>query len=163
MKMTKDDPERRMDMGTNRMPTTPSYQPRRNLQPRTVNEASGAEIITLLSRLALHYWRPDFTEAQAKLVIQDFVRILSPISYGELDRACTAWLSNAENKFFPKPGELLALAKPKLQEGSARARKDAYRATSGEEALAAATQRELDEFYGQRRISSKQPAPESVE
>lgn len=62
-----------------------------------------------LGKLSLHYWRPDFTPDQAKQFNADFVSDLDGITADELAGACAAWRRNPANRFFPRPGELLAL------------------------------------------------------
>lgn len=74
-----------------------------------------------LGKLALHYWRPDFTPDQAKLMYGDFVHDLDGVTSLELERACAAWRTDPTKEFYPKPGGLLALVKDGLAD-RARAR-----------------------------------------
>lgn len=74
-----------------------------NSQPE--REAKAVEI----SRLALHFWRPDFTPRQVKSVMSDYLDDLAGRSAWEVAEACKAWRRDGANRFFPTPGQLLAL------------------------------------------------------
>lgn len=63
----------------------------------------------LLSRMAVHYYRPDFTEAQAKVLIGDMVDDLHGFGVYEIEKALREYRQNAKEKFFPKSGQLIAL------------------------------------------------------
>jgi hypothetical protein len=69
-------------------------------------KATVREIATSLGRLAQHYWRPDFTPEQAKLLYGDFVRLLDGATAAEFQRACDEWVMDPLNRFFPTPGQL---------------------------------------------------------
>lgn len=64
----------------------------------------------ILSRLAIHYYRPDFTEGQAKLLIADMVEDLREYSPDVVADACSEYRRKADSKFFPNSGTLRALA-----------------------------------------------------
>lgn len=64
-------------------------------------------MILLLSRLALHYYRPDFTEGQAKLLILDMASDLDPYTAGDVEVAIGAYRRNSANKFFPRSGDII--------------------------------------------------------
>jgi hypothetical protein len=66
----------------------------------------------ILSRLALHFHRPDFTEAQAKLLLADILSDLVAFSPAEINRACAEWRSSPANRFFPTSGQLIGLMRP---------------------------------------------------
>jgi hypothetical protein len=68
----------------------------------------GATIAILLTKLAVHYYRPDFTEGQAKSLIRDMVEDLSAFALGEIDASIKAYRRGAENRFFPTSGQLRA-------------------------------------------------------
>lgn len=91
--------------------------------------ATRAEISALLARLSLHYWRPDYTPQQAALVVDDFVRDLTGVTAAELVEACDEYRRDPKNRFFPTPGQLLALltetlnARARLQRGASLALK----------------------------------------
>lgn len=82
----------------------------------TVREFAGH-----LGKLALHFWRPDFTPDQAKLMYRDFVHDLDGVTAQELAGACEAWRTDSRNSFYPTPGKLLDLVKDALGD-RARAR-----------------------------------------
>lgn len=67
------------------------------------------DFVVHLGRLSLHYWRPDFTPEQAKLMFQDFARDLAHATAAELEHVCEEYRRDAANKFFPTPGKLLKL------------------------------------------------------
>lgn len=79
--------------------------------------ASGPEYVaTSLMRLQAHYWRPDFTEAQARELYVDFIEDLGELPPDILDEAIRQYRRDPEARFFPRPGDLLATAKPLLEE-----------------------------------------------
>lgn len=79
--------------------------------------ASGAEYVAhALLRLQAHYWRPDFTPAQARELYADFMDDLAHIPPDILDDAIAAYRQNPAERFFPRPGQLLAIAEPILAE-----------------------------------------------
>lgn len=69
------------------------------------------EVAASLARLALHYWRPDFTPAQAKLLLADFLHDLQGYPPKDVEYACAAYRQNPENRFYPTPGQLLEILK----------------------------------------------------
>lgn len=73
-------------------------------------------VATALLRLQAHYWRPDFTPAQAKELYADFIEDLSDLPPDILDEAIRQYRRDPERKFFPRPGEILGLAEPMLTE-----------------------------------------------
>lgn len=68
----------------------------------------GATIAVLLTKLAVHYYRPDFTEGQAKSLIRDMVEDLSMFTLGEIDGSIKAYRRDGNNRFFPTSGQLRA-------------------------------------------------------
>lgn len=76
------------------------------------------DFATHLGKLALHFWRPDFTPEQAKQMYGDFVADLAGITAEELAEACRAWRLNPANSFFPTPGKLRELLKDNIAERS---------------------------------------------
>lgn len=77
----------------------------------TVREFAGQ-----LGKLALHYWRPDFTPDQAKLMYGDFITDLDGVTAQELADACQEWRLDPLNKFFPTPGMLRELCLDRLND-----------------------------------------------
>lgn len=67
------------------------------------------EISGILARLALHYWRPDFSPQQAKLLIEDMVCDLQGYSAGQVQDACASYRRKVENRFFPRGADIIAL------------------------------------------------------
>ena len=67
-----------------------------------------------LLRLQAHYWRPDFTPAQARELYADFIDDLGHIPPDILDDAIATYRRDPEARFFPRPGQLLAIAEPLL-------------------------------------------------
>lgn len=78
---------------------------------------AGPEYVAMaLLRLQAHYWRPDFTQAQAKALYADFMDDLSHLPADILDQAIATYRRDPEARFFPRPGQLLAVAEPILAE-----------------------------------------------
>lgn len=74
----------------------------------------------MLSKLAMHYYRPDFTQAQAKLLIADYVRDLAPYALGDVQTAMDEYRRAPDSKFFPAVGELLRRCEAAVKERLAR-------------------------------------------
>lgn len=82
----------------------------------------------ILGKLALHYWRPDFTAEQAKLVMGDYLDDLEGYDAAHLQTACEIYRRGRGNEFFPKICQLLeVLNPPKAVWDSGRPRLPAYR------------------------------------
>lgn len=64
----------------------------------------------MLAKLAQHYYRPDFTEGQARQLIRDYVEDLAEFSVSSLDEAVREYRRDAKSKFFPPVGRLRELA-----------------------------------------------------
>ncbi len=71
-----------------------------------------------LSRLSVHYWQPDRPVAHWQIVVEDFRSGLSRFPLDLIEDACRMWreATDPPNRFFPKPGELIALIEPRLTE-----------------------------------------------
>lgn len=67
------------------------------------------QIAALLARLSLHYWRPDYTPEQARLLVEDYLSDLAGYTPDQVRRACEDYRKLPDSKFFPHSGELLAL------------------------------------------------------
>lgn len=74
----------------------------------------------MLVKLSAHYWRPDFSEGQARQLIADFIDALTPYSLGDIQRAIKAYYTAPENKFFPHPGALIGLIRGPAKNGTVR-------------------------------------------
>lgn len=85
------------------MPTSP---------PHGIEAERNKQIAAALSRLALHYWRPDFTPSQAALLIEDFLDDLKDFSVQQVINACAEYRRDGSNKFFPTPGALMEAVQP---------------------------------------------------
>lgn len=81
-------------------------KPQENLTRGTKTEAVSA----ILSRLALHYWRPDFDQGQFRNLLGDFLDDLKAYQPAQISAACDAYRRSGE-KFFPTPGQLLKFIK----------------------------------------------------
>lgn len=70
------------------------------------------EVITALGALSLHYWRPDFTQEQARMLYGDYISDLSDYPIDLILDGIKAYRKKPEAKWFPKVGELIALVEP---------------------------------------------------
>lgn len=68
--------------------------------------AKDAVILAKLNELALLYWRPDFTPAQAKIVQAQYLDDLRDFAVKDIDHAIKTYRRDPANKFFPHPGAL---------------------------------------------------------
>jgi len=80
--------------------------------PPTDSEAK----LACLLRLGSHYWTPDFTPAQAKHLLADYIEDLESAFLPDLDAACAYWRRKPDAKRFPKIGELLAIVSDRRRE-----------------------------------------------
>lgn len=80
------------------------------------------QVAAILARLSFHYWRPDYSQEQARMVMEDYLNDLEHISPASVEKACAEYRKKPDSKFFPKVGEILDLiAGPKwLQEPERR-------------------------------------------
>lgn len=60
----------------------------------------------MLSRLAVHYYRPDFSEAQAKSLIADMLQDLEGFGVHEIEQAILDYRRDPKMKFFPRAADL---------------------------------------------------------
>jgi len=63
----------------------------------------------MLSQLAIVYYRPDFTEGQARQLIATLVSDLEEFDLAEIDMAIKLYRRDPANEFFPKPAALRAI------------------------------------------------------
>lgn len=79
--------------------------------------ASGPEYtVNALARLQAHYWRPDFSAAQAAEFYRDMIEDLEHLPPDILEEVCRRYRRDPEAKFFPRSAELLAIAEPILSQ-----------------------------------------------
>jgi hypothetical protein len=71
--------------------------------------AKDAAILVLLGKLAVHYWRPDFTPGQARQLYADYVDDLREYALSDINDAMVKYRRNAESKFFPTSGQLVGI------------------------------------------------------
>lgn len=74
---------------------------------REVRDAKDEVILALLGKLAVFYWRPDFTAEQAKQLYADYVDDLNRFALRDIKNAITEYRQNGENRFFPTSGQLI--------------------------------------------------------
>jgi hypothetical protein len=79
-------------------------------------KATVREFAVCLGKLALQFWRPDFTPEQAKLLYGDFVKDLDGVTARELEDACQEWRLDPLNSFFPTSGKLRELVRDRLND-----------------------------------------------
>lgn len=70
------------------------------------------QIAAILARLSLHYWRPDYTPEQAKLLFEDYLHDLADFTPTQIERACMDYRRKPGSEFFPKVSQLLEILKP---------------------------------------------------
>lgn len=88
--------------------------------------ASTMDFADQLSRLALHYWRPDFKPTEAAMLNADYLEDLRGITLDELKTACATWRRNGENRFYPTSGQMLGLVKDAMAERARQRRGAEY-------------------------------------
>ncbi len=78
-------------------------------------KATPREFAAHLGRLAIQFWRPDFTPEQAKIQYSDFIRLLDGLTADEIRQACDDWMMDPLNRFFPTPGQLKEMVADNLR------------------------------------------------
>lgn len=63
-------------------------------------------IIELLAKLAVVYWRPNFSEAQLRELYSQYLDAVEKFAFKDIALALEKWRNDGANKFFPTPGEL---------------------------------------------------------
>lgn len=66
-------------------------------------------ILAVLAKLAMIYWRPDFTPGQAKHLYAQYLDDLREFAFADIVEAAQKYRRDAANKFFPLPGQLRGL------------------------------------------------------
>lgn len=66
-------------------------------------------ILAILARLALHYWRPDFTPGQARQLYRDYLDDLRDFAVVDINRAIQVYRRDGANRFFPTTGQIVDL------------------------------------------------------
>ena len=79
--------------------------------PAALTQQQKATVALQLSRLAIHYYRPDFTESQAKSLVADMVEDLSEFRPDEIENAIRDWRRDPEKRFFPRAAELAQIVR----------------------------------------------------
>src|SRR6185295_2471405 len=73
--------------------------------------ATTRELVIELERLSTHYPRLDMDARKWSLLFESFAEDFANKSLEEIRYGCRRWRQNAENKFFPTPGQLLEACK----------------------------------------------------
>lgn len=66
--------------------------------------------MTALMSLSVHYYRPDFTEGQARVLIRDMLEDLAEFTPEQVDAAIRSYRRDPKSKFFPTSGQLIEKA-----------------------------------------------------
>ena len=66
-------------------------------------------ILSLLAKISLLYWRPDYTQEQAAEVYSMYLEDLREYAFRDIFAAVGKYRRDTENKFFPLPGQLRGL------------------------------------------------------
>lgn len=122
-------------------------------------EGRARSIFALLGRLALHYYRPDFTEGQSKLVIEDMIGDLIEYDPRDVAEACTAWRRKPEASYFPKSGQLIGCIRERHEASiaNARANKPAFRAIQYETSALAAPLKPYRQILAEKNLALPVP------
>lgn len=86
--------------------TMPFSQRPQALSETKSDPQKNATIAVLLAKLAVHYYRPNFTENQAKSLIGDLVEDICEFSVAQIEVAIRQYRQAASSKYFPTSGQL---------------------------------------------------------
>lgn len=75
----------------------------------TLTKAEKGHLSVMLTALASHYWRPDFSPSQAAVMWADFADDLADCTIPEIEVAIREYRRDPANKFFPKSADLRAI------------------------------------------------------
>jgi hypothetical protein len=67
-------------------------------------------VTTALMGLSVHYYRPDFTEGQARVLIRDMLEDLGEFTASQVNNAIRSYRQDPKSKYFPTSGQLRELA-----------------------------------------------------
>jgi hypothetical protein len=113
-------------------------------------------ILTLLARMSLHYWRPDFSPGQARELYLDYLDDLRDFAISDIAAAMRAYRRDGENRFFPTSGQIVDLISGKaelIREFGPKGPTDMGRAMARRKTAAIATgQREMDRMIERRQL-----------
>lgn len=76
---------------------------------RKIRAQKADAIIELLAKLAVIYWRPDFTMSQLREMYSQYLDAIEQFAFKDIAAAIEKWRNDGANKFFPTPGELRSL------------------------------------------------------
>ncbi len=102
-----------MDDKTDSLGKVPTNKPT-ELQPKSTQNSSrelskGRKIAALIDLLALNYPLPPMSETQKQAWVLTYVTDLGGYQVEQIERACSLYRQNAQNKFMATSGALLAL------------------------------------------------------
>lgn len=99
----------------NNLHTINSSLPQLRSSGRNWSPQERAAIVLALSRLAISYYRPDFTEGQAKVQIQDMLHDMDSYPASDVNTAIVRWRNDPQKRFFPRGAELGELARQEVK------------------------------------------------
>lgn len=79
----------------------------RTSQPNSDPSENERKLMILL-KLGSHFWTPDFTPAQAKHLLADYIEDLQKYRAPELVTFAHEWRTNPKNTKFPRVGDVIA-------------------------------------------------------
>lgn len=79
-------------------------------QNLTLDRQKAEQLSTLLRRLAIPYYCPDFTKELAEVKIADYILDLAEFAICDVEDAIRQYRRDAKSDYFPKPGALYKLA-----------------------------------------------------
>src|ERR1051326_3074154 len=74
--------------------------------------ATKAQIIARITALEMYYPKSPMTDGERKVWFAQWCDDLKHKTDSEIAYACTRYRQNSENRFFPTPGQLIALCQP---------------------------------------------------
>lgn len=102
-----------MDKETDQPHTIISLAERKRQSETPYDPQKRAATILMLARLSSHYYRPDFSQGQATLLVEDMADDLSEFTFAEIENAIRDYRRDNANKFYPRSGDLIALIQGK--------------------------------------------------
>src|ERR1051326_6571435 len=77
--------------------------------------ATKAQIIARVTALEMYYPKSPMTDGERKVWFAQWCDDLKHKTDSEIAYACTRYRQNSENRFFPTPGQLIALCQPAFE------------------------------------------------
>jgi hypothetical protein len=100
-------------MENKKLVTRPSSKELTTSQPKTTKYGTPTvtreELATILARLAVHFAPRGLSTRQIEAMLEDWMTDAGHFPASTIDAACSKWRTDPDSKWFPTPGQLIAI------------------------------------------------------